>query len=1416
MASADESGVAGLDARTCTAAELKDLLGHGDARVRAIALLHLADRLDAGLDEDPAGYAPCLPSVLEGPPEAALALARVFLRLRGHLGVWPRWREAGLPVRVRIAWLRAEIADRPSTVRDEPAGDLLYQAVRELRAVDVGDPEAFVRELAGRSDRVLRGEAFRIVRDALVGALLAPGRARTIIEDLAADVPEPLEELAAPWAALEPLPEERVRRFLAAGPAGAAIEVAGRHGHARLLREVAADPGRPPEVRRRALELLGGLATRDDIGDLLRVAGADPLLLAGPAVACLRGMHARGHFPADRDVPAVVGLALADHRVPAEEVAAVLFSSRHAMLREVTAAEDSLSWPRRLDLLVALHEQGAPGVDVGAAVTELAPGADDPAPFLRAIRALRYEPAEEVVLALLPRAPREALDALEAVGGARTAAVLRGELDGDSAAHLRPHRHRALELLWHLTADAAGRRALLERLDPRDLPPRIADDLGGPDAGELALLRAGLDPDDPVEALCRLARNGDASTVPVIGDLLLRVAAERPDVPDEALAAIRGLGARLFRRRAIRPRCLLDASDAEAAGNALLASLVLDLLDRPGLVAADRAALLGVLREVPYRRAKARVHPLLRDRDEQVRAQAIAVIGRDDGDARVMAASLVPLMASEDVRTVRQALLALGEAGVGQGAVAACLDHPNMNVKKTAAAVLARAGGPDAVPKLLYWLGHHDNPGLREALIGASRAVLGDAFAATVIAAADRADHRARDLLLRSLDGLLPARSIAALADQGSAAGGALLGLVADGLVAPAPGPVAELARHGITVPGRAPAPAADVEALIEHGWNAGIARRVVDAHERKPYAAPYGRLRPMLADFLGLAGVRATRFALRICPPPWTDAELDAFARSARTLIDALPDTDRLMEALREAVPRLGPAERLGLAEHVRGLPLGRDGLVILRLCDAVLTRADLDRALAAGRGPGEEDVLREAFGQEPVDAPAEPDWRDALRAAVRDARSLARLRAAAGGGGPSRDRLDALISVYPSAPATVRGPLIDWMLDLQPLDAPPWTLAEEARDPGTEARVPRPDDLDQPRSDAQRDRLLAMLGDASASRRDGAARVLRDWPEPAVRLALLRAYLDGRIGIAPDMTGLTDLPEDGERLARLAERLDPAELERFVPVLVSLWEEGGPSASAAGDALRRTAPDLVAEAVSARLADGAWGLLDLLAGRPLLRTPDLERARRRLLDEGRDDLADALVLVDGPLRAPDARLADEAALTALRQRPAPDPGPSRADLLRQAREGGPKEIRRALTALAEGPVDADLEDVLSALLVHPETKVRLHAHRVSRRVLDRPAYLEQTVRLLDDPEPDVVRSAVRALSHAGHRPAVPGLIALLSHAHRLVRQAAEEGLVLIGEPAVPALKHAVGRARPDRRHRYTGPLERIAAGRT
>lgn len=1417
------------DPTDCAPDVIERLLRHEDARVRSLGLTLLGERV---AHDEPAALAALLPTALSAMgdravAEDALALAELYARLGPYVpkpyavaGHAPLWRTATLPVRVQIAWLRAEIANDPTTVRREPVSELLYQAVRETGIAHAMRPRQLVAELADSGDQVLVDESLRLAREGLHAGVLTAGLVRAHLSrllDLDADaaagtVAAALAELAEPWATLEPLPPGRLSAHLTAAAgtvrpevADAALSALARHGHSGVLRRAVDDPDLPPRLRRRALELLGSLATRHDIRELITVAAHDPLLFGEPAVACLRGLHRRGHFVTGADVPAVVALALADHAIAPRDVATVLFTCRQDMLRLLTdAAADDPSWPRRLALLVALAGQGtgdAGALPVGDAITRALAATSAPRPFLAALRALRHTAAEEAVLAHLATEPTAALDTLEAIGGRPTVEALRDGLgltspDSDSviAPHLRALRHRALELLWQLTDDTAERRALLARLDPADLPARIAADLGGPDEAELALLGARVDRGAPVAALCGLAAHGGVGTLPVIADLLLDVVAElalaerrlterpavtqsdgsavtgEPVVPREVLAAVRDMGRRLHARRRIRPSCLLDAPDADAAGDALAATMVLDLLDRPGPTDGERAILLELLTRIPYPHIRPRVHRLLRHRDPHVRKHVIALLAKDaDGDdAQALSASLITLTTADDIQTVRQALLALGHAQArwAAGAVAACLDHPNMNIKKTAAGVLAHAGTAVAVPQLLNWLGRHDNPGFRTALVEALRAILGPAHEATLRAALDRADEpRARELL------------------------GACLA-------------VRPSARDAML---------ADIDALKTGGWRPAIALRIAE----RPEPPALDGLRPTHADWLALADslpnamsgtrVRLVRVATGIRRDRLSDNEKRTYARHLRLLLSCLTDKATsgeggrdIVSVLGELAPTLPTVDKRAVIAAVRALPgtAPAPTLTVLRGCDAVLVRADLDQALAAATTARSEGaVLREAFGI-PDGALAAPDSHN------------------------SRERLAALADDYPAADPATRSALLDRMVALQPLDAPPWTLGEAASDTSaarTPSRTVRADDLDQPRSAALRARLLDMLDAGDPDRCRTAALALLKWPDPDVRSAVLRAYLSGRVdvhvpaGAVP--AGALAALESGdfryERLAEVARCLDPAALEPLVPLLLEGWQE---ASHVVRPVLCAVPADTLAVHLGDRLAAGAWGFLDLLAGRPLLRTPALTEICRRLRAEGQDRVADSLLLVDGPLCDPAA----ERRHTDVRARSADltdDPaGPTREDLLHLARTGSPDQIRRALARLTEQR-DPELSTLIGELLHHPRPRVRLHAHRTARELFDRETYLHHTSTLLNDPQPDLVRSAVRTLTHARWEPAVPTIVALLDHSHPVVRGAAADGLPLLGRRAVPALRHTADHARPDKRSVYTSVLDLITA---
>ncbi|MFH9298646.1 HEAT repeat domain-containing protein [Streptomyces sp. NPDC017520] len=1615
-----------LDARTCPPELLGRLVRHSAPRIRHLGLTLLAERADTpGIPDlesegesvagawggagHPALVAGLLPDSPGASPEESLLLAGLHTRLaaRKPRPRLPDWRAVALPARVRIAWLRAEILGDATVLRTEPAGELLYRAVRESDAAGARRPERLVAELVDTGDPVLGTEALRLARDGLHAGLLAPAFVRGRLVRLL-DSPDPclvtgvLRELAEPWATVTPVdapPLIRPARALggrsadrdgaSAALAAAALLAAARHGHPTVLWSTAEDPAEAPALRGQAVELLGERAERADVGRLVALAATDPLLLAGPVLTCLRALHRRGHFPADRDVGPLLSLALADHTLPAEDLATVLYTSRRPLFDALTDAPPTApDWPRRLELLIALSRQGAADVPIGEAVTRLLPAARAPRPFLAAIRVLRPPAAEEAVLALLPTAPSAALDALEAIGGDRTRSALArafgvgGPADGSPTAtdgpprlpvapELRSVRDRALALLWHLTHRPGQREELLARLAPRHLPRAVEADLGAPDERELAVLRARVDVDAPVAAFCRIAAHAGTGTAPPesvpLADLLLRIVrdlaagrlrpgtdvpgpgfapagparpAGEPELPPEVLEAMRAHGSRLWRRRRIRPVCLLDAPDDTGAGHAFLTATVLGLLERPGLTGGERAVLLKALLQVPATPStRARVHRLLRDRDPHVRKHVIALLAHDASgeDARALSATLVPLTRDPDIRTVRAALSALGAARARWAgeAVAGCLHHPNMNIRKTAAATLLEAGAPTAVPHLLRALGRDDNPGLRSALTRALRAVVGSAYAATLLAAAEVArDERTRRLLLRALDHEVTARAVLALDVGGSPAVPALLALVADGGVRLAAGSVQDLAeplaRHGVPTPPAAPDGPPDeadpeVAALLHSGWDPAlalaIARRPVPPKTVADHERPAARA--LLGHWLGLAGsagqagLRGSllRCALRLCPGPWSADEVTLLARHADMVTDAFdaatgggaadgsprataasPAAGELIEVLHAVAPHLSAGRRFTVVEGLRALPpAGPDSpphpgtaalaLTLLRQLGAVLVRADLDRALDTahlGADPwsAAPAVLREAFGvpEEPevVDEPS--TWRTELTEAVRTPAALAefRGRVVAAGGRPrraagadgagraparteSRELLSVLVEAYPTAAPDVRGPLVDWMTELQPIDAPEWTIAETraARTAaGAPSRPVRADDLDQPRSAAQRTRLLAMLDAKRPETRTAAARALLDWPEPGVARAVLRAYLRGRVDVLPDIAALDVLahPEDHagahfdahptegtgrhpalveltsrgvlpERALRWAARLPEDDLPPLVPLIIGWWEQGSPAVhEAARTTLRDVPVDVLAHHLAPRVEAGDLGLLDLLAGVRLLRTPVLTGAERRLRAEGRDALADALVLVDGPLRAPGAEHEDAAALDDLRTpfrgpTAAPADRPSLPELLDLARTGTPERTRQALTRLVEERAPApgagpgpELHALVEELLSHPVAGVRLHAHRTSRALFDRDTHARLTVVLLSDPLPDVVRMAARTLGRAGWAPALPDLVRLLDHTRPVVRRAARDALVGFGDAAVPVLRRTAAHARPDRRPLYTDVLAELS----
>lgn len=1394
-----------------------------------------------------------------GPPELQLALAQIYGKLAltqrqdlpgGYLLDWDA--RVRLP-QVRLAWLRVELALLPERLPTHLGSPLLRLALRELRAADLPDPLALLGQLALCDDAELQGRALSLAGPAFHAGRLDPEELYALLLTLLrsrhqAVLAATLSELAEPWASCFPYP----RAALAELPtpvagvdavADATLCLAAAAGQDGPVRGVLADQTAPGERRQKALRLLANLGRRDDLLPVLATAQTDPVLLGKAALFFLVGRHQRGHFVGPEHVESVLTLYLGTTELAADAVAPLLYPARGALLEYVAAVPiDDPRWERLLPLLCALAPDEPAVAPLLCALLGAATQPHRQRQVLAALARLRDPQAEEPALALLPQLPGEVLAALRAFGGSRTAAALGTALGlpaGDLAPWLRPFAAPALGLLWQLLDPGAPlRKVLLARLNPAALPMEIRADLGTrPPAEELALKRLAdaCPPALPAAtALRTVALGGDVAEAEA---LLLRCIAElhggaappdsdwveeAPRVPAEALRGITALGQRLYERCCIRPPCLLDARSAAHAGELLLADLGLRLLQRSDLSEGERIILLKLLHKDVAPAAlpamAARLRPLLRDRSPHIRKLAIACLSQRGAER--LAHNLTKLLSADDIQTVRQALLALGEmkARFAAPAIAGCLEHPNLNVKKTAAEALAQAGTPSVVPRILFWLGYHDNPGFRTSLDAALTAILGPARRPTLRAAhAQAKTPREKELLAKAL---------------GSA---------------PADPPEGSIAAKPLPDQKMRPA----VAALGQKGWQLERAQAVLAtlADGQGPPFLPVERaaLRPYLTEWLQL-GAAAVPLVAQSCTGVLDPRERILLGDQLDLLLAALPRGEsgraELLDLLEQLLPQLAPAAALRVAAAYRGLPpaanrKGRSPFDFLRACGVVLDESDLHRALAECAGTsdpqaGARAVLREAFlaGKSglPTDAAAQ-----AARAAMETAsyagkQALAGLRKQWPLAARPRATLQLLIDRYPSAPAATQPELLEFMLALQP----PFAAAVGSN--------PTPHPRREPVAGPHRSSAawLAQLDAPDQSERRAAVQALLQLPDLGAQDALLEAYLSGRLegledgawrlDCVPLAGRLAVLPEERVglytqgagrlRVARLAASLPVAQLPQFAPLLLSFWEDSDRELSAAAAlALRLMPAEALLPALTPQLRHDRFGALDLLSGTVQSR-PEWTALLARLEDAGRAEQAAALRkrTIEGPLAG---SAAATAALAALKDRktnaPAPVPALApalpRGELLALARatdRQSAEPVRAALSALSQHP-DPELVAVLIQQLDHKSPRVRLHAHRLLRGCVDRQQYLELTCRLLEEKDLDIRRLAIRTLSHGRYAPALRALVALLGDSHPLIRTAAAQGVRLFGNQALPTLQGAQRKQRPDRRAEYAAVIAQI-----
>lgn len=1454
LADAGELGLLeqALRHRRPSEAGLAGLLRHSSGRVVQLTLGWLLAEIPRTADPDLlSDWAKLLPPHLAPgwPPEVHGPLADAVVELAPWGARLPDWRAWDLPPALALPWLRASLQVAPDLAA-EGATERLLHALATLKGGRCLQPTALVDGLLALGDARFLAPALRLLQEAARAGAMPPNavgpRLKTLVES---GLLEALTALAGPWARSVPVPRTAVVAALKdPSRAAAAVALLTARGEGDLLLGVAR--GDLPGPRTAALAALGDHVERAEA--LLEVAEDDPLAF-GPAVRqALVAAHRRGVFVRPGDVPRLLMLFLVHRGWPPIELAELCHPARDALVEVVSRFEPAdPAWPRLLPVLAASEAAGARAV-VRSLLARRSPPATERA-AIEAVAAAADAEGESLVVDALPRHPPEALAALRIIGGAVTVRSLRGflgiEPPGEVAPWLLTYLEAAVTLLWQLSPPrSTGREELLGRLNPGELPRLITADVANERSGaarRLALNAAlYLGPDQALIRLCALGEEGTWDTLygllrrtvvglhdgSVAGDAPLGTehTRGRPRIPEAVVEALLGHGRLLVERGRIRPACLVRGGEP---GQAFFAEIALDLAIWGGLEPPMQHCLLVALETVRAPGLVRRVHPLLRHKDPEVRAAAVRILVAQDAEdprgdrresPRALSFSLTRLLREDDPVTLRPALEAVARFGL-RGAtslVAACLEHPNMNIKKTAAEALARLDAAAVVDRLVFWLGRHDNPGFRALLNQAYDAArVGPAPLVVAVAAAE--DAWTVELLLQALDGRLTAVHLRRLIMGNHPAGETLLAAVAAGRLRLQEGDLAilrvELRRYALPAADRLPPPPqvrpGPVEALERRGFDAQAARDALADPACQPFVA--GLVRRSPREWLALLPELDAPQRRRLAPALGHLDDLDAARDALEPLLSLLSEIahdSNDIEGLVRLLVRVG-AERPGalagrVTDALRGLPpiASGDGLVrwhALGRLGAVPQRADLEATLRdcerTPNPPGNAQALLCLAFQVQNPAPRVPP---ALLAAVQSAETapLAEL-----GEAPLRDmgaRLAAIIAAWPHAVGARRAELLDLALRLQPLGTERWNKS---------ALPPPPRPKVQLEGSLRREALLGDLAGSDPAKRREAAVALLDWPDvPEAHHAVLEAWLAGRVEVPVDRQWalaelLVQRPDllDGPRAVEAVEWLPLTRRRLLADRLWSLWEAGVPKA---GDRLRGLGAAFLLPDVAAAVAEGRLTAVELLTQGPLPRSPLLDRMVAALRAGGQGRLADELLhrARPGPLGTPDPPETPA---------PAAEPGPGHEALVAAARGPDGAAARAALDQLMQTP-GPELVDLLVELTTHRDPARRILALRSLKRAADRATYLEAALPFLDDPRPDVQRSVIRTLAHARHPAALKPIAELIDHRQRVVREAASEAIELYGPDALPVLKQLLRRARPDRRGQWLSLIEHIEGG--
>jgi hypothetical protein len=780
--------------------ELRHWLSRPQFSVVLLALRWIQNQLSHGISKEQQCLWSKSLSTIRVPAETQCLLLWAQVTVPLHLdcspSTFPDWRSWQVSEVVRVSWMKSELLLFPSLPIAETEHELFSQALSLISPTEIVYPSLFLTTLVQKKDWHSQHTAYHFLQACLEHGTLTVVDASNLLQSLLqSDILTirvlAWKALAQPWAQGSVVPPSVLHTALFSETtvlAESALEWAGQEGRWREVSDVMFDSSSSPALRQLAMKWAGKIACKSDVCDMLELALQDPWLFGTTCLQSMEEMHQRGVFLDPENLELFTALIdelrFQDGRV----LACLTYISRKQLFSWLSGMDTNDSrWHHWIEIFSFLEVNGVISWFL------------DWLPTIKNERLLRKAlwmvgpmakcQAESTLLAFLHDHPHACLHSLQWAGAEQTVQRLMTDLgmqaDGSLtsiADYLVHYQEKALTLIWFLAPFSdCERDRWREHFHLKSVPIQIQWQKHSTMSLRHMMALVSASSGNKVKSAIKIIGNyGNYSSIPLLSELIAKLVFKQnlqrsesletpvhswqsplpkqlhdPAIDSDVLQSVRKLGNRLQQQGAIRPTCLID-SDPSNAGERFLAEILLGLIERNDLNEGELSIVFHTLADLKGVELGRRVARWIRSPHPDIRKMAIRCLVKDKVVELVF--NIMRLTEENDVETIRQALLAMGsfQATWASDAVASCLEHPNMNIKKTAAEMLSVVGRVSAVPRIIFWLSMHDNPGFRDKLLHALQAVMGNSTTLALRLACERtATERQRKLLIATLDGRL-------------------------------------------------------------------------------------------------------------------------------------------------------------------------------------------------------------------------------------------------------------------------------------------------------------------------------------------------------------------------------------------------------------------------------------------------------------------------------------------------------------------------------------------------------------------------------------------------------------------------------------------------------------------------------------